>query len=121
MAANLSDWEATDATTVVPGFVGKVIHTDSMSFVLWEISAGALLPEHNHVHEQVVHQLDGEFELTVDGVASRLRPGMVAAIPSNARHSGRAITDCRILDAFSPVREDYRNGLNAGVIKGEAR
>ena len=28
-------------------------------------------------------------------------------IPSNATHSGRAITACRILDVFYPLREDY--------------
>ncbi|MDQ6436769.1 cupin domain-containing protein [Mesorhizobium sp. LHD-90] len=115
------DWKDIAAQTPIPGFVGKVMHSDSMTFALWEISAGALLPEHDHVHEQVVHMLDGAFELTVDGRTETLSRGQVAAIPSNARHSGRALTDCRILDAFSPVREDYRHGLTSNVIGGVAK
>ncbi|MFI0847370.1 cupin domain-containing protein [Mesorhizobium sp. IMUNJ 23232] len=117
----MKDWDKIAAQRPIPGFVGKVMHSDSMSFVLWEISAGALLPEHSHVHEQVVHMLDGEFQLTVGSSTERLSRGQVAAIPSNARHSGRALTDCRILDAFSPVREDYRNGLTSNIISGGAK
>ena len=60
------------------------------------------------MHEQVVNVLRGEFELTVDGETKHLKPNDVACIPSNAVHSGKAITDCYILDVFYPVREDYR-------------
>ena len=34
--------------------------------------------------------------------------GEVAVIPSGAVHSGRALTQCRFLDVFHPVREDYK-------------
>ena len=93
---------------IFPGFSGKFLHTEKMTFAFWEIKKGSSLPEHSHVHEQVANMLEGEFELTIDGVTQVLRPGSVAAIPSHVRHAGRAITDCRILDVFSPVREDYR-------------
>jgi quercetin dioxygenase-like cupin family protein len=36
-----------------------------------------------------------------------MKTGSVAVIPSNARHSGKAVTACRILDVFYPLREDY--------------
>jgi quercetin dioxygenase-like cupin family protein len=115
----MADWNDVPEQTPIPGFHGKVQHSDSMSFVLWRIDRGAVLPPHRHIHEQVVHMLEGEFELTVEGETGRYGPGQMAAIPSNALHSGRALTDCRILDAFAPVREDYRNGLTSRVIGGE--
>jgi quercetin dioxygenase-like cupin family protein len=93
---------------VFPGFRARFVHSANMTFAHWWIDAGAVLPDHAHPHEQVVTMLEGEFELTIDGLTQRLRPGQVAIIPSNARHAGRAFTACRILDAFYPVREDYR-------------
>lgn len=92
----------------LPGMRGKFLHSGTMTFVYWDIDEGAALPRHAHHHEQVVNMLEGEFELVVDGTPHRLKPGDVLAIPGNAPHSGRAITRCRILDVFWPIREDYR-------------
>ena len=47
-------------------------------------------------------------ELTIEGETQVLMAGCVGVIPGGAMHSGRALTDCRIIDAFHPVREDYR-------------
>ena len=93
---------------IVPGFRARFIHTKGMTLAYWEVEAGASLPEHSHPHEQIANVLDGEFELTVGGETRVMAPGQVAVIPSDVPHSGRAITDCRLLDAFQPAREDYR-------------
>ncbi len=91
-----------------PGYTGKFIHTNNMTFAYWDVKAGSTVPEHSHMHEQVAHVLEGKFILTVDGVPLELEPGNVAVIPSNIKHSGIAVTDCKLLDVFCPVREDYR-------------
>lgn len=90
------------------GFTGKFVHTERMSVVRWDIAVGAALPEHSHPHEQLTMVLDGEFEMVIDGTAHRLRSGSVAVIPSNVTHRGHAVTACRAIDVFQPVREDYR-------------
>jgi len=107
-AVPIFDWEKLEPRTIIPGFEGRFAHSATMTFALWHIAKGARLPEHRHIHEQVVHQLEGKFEITVEGSTFCSLPGMVMAIPSNALHSGRALTDCRILDVFYPIREDYR-------------
>ncbi|MCB0322526.1 MAG: cupin domain-containing protein [Bdellovibrionales bacterium] len=100
--------ERIEGKELIPGFEVRFIHSDTMTFAHWNIKAGAILPEHSHHHEQVAHVLEGKFELTIDGRTMVVEPGTVGIIPSNAVHSGRAITDCRILDVFYPIREDYR-------------
>lgn len=93
---------------VVPGYRARFLHGEGMTVAYWTVKAGATLPEHSHVHEQIAHVLSGEFELVVAGEPRILTPGTVALVPSGVRHSGRAVTDCELLDVFHPVREDYR-------------
>ncbi|HVZ25985.1 MAG TPA: cupin domain-containing protein [Sediminibacterium sp.] len=90
-----------------PGFMARFIHTPNMTFSYLEVRAGASLPEHRHPQEQVAHVLEGEFQLTLDGEPIRFGPGTVIVIPSNVPHSGMAITDCKLLDVFHPIREDF--------------
>ncbi len=100
--------EGLDARQPMPGFHGRFIHTDSVTIVHWDVEAGAALPEHSHPHEQVSSLLEGEFEMTIDGRTERMRQGSVAVVPAHAVHCGRALTSCRFIDVFHPVREDYR-------------
>jgi quercetin dioxygenase-like cupin family protein len=90
---------------VFPGIKGKFIHGDSMSVVYWKIQKGTPLPEHKHEHEQITSIISGDFEMTVDGSTKKLTAGSVAVIPSNTLHSGKALTDCDLLDAWYPVPE----------------
>ena len=94
--------------TLIPGYHVKFVHSGNMTFAYWDIEAGSPLPEHSHPHEQVTHMLDGKFEITVDTETFVLEPGSVMVIPGNAKHSGKALTNCRILDVFYPIRKDYR-------------
>jgi quercetin dioxygenase-like cupin family protein len=97
-----------NSVELLPGFHGKMIHTENMTLAFWEIKKDSELPLHQHVHEQVATMLEGKFELILDGISHILEPGQVLEIPSGVPHSGRALTECKILDVFSPVREDYK-------------
>lgn len=93
---------------IVPGYRAVFIHGDHMTLAYWRVDAGAALPEHAHPHEQITNVIEGRFELTVEGETRVLEAGSTAVVPVDAAHAGRALTDCRIIDAFHPVREDYR-------------
>ncbi len=97
-----------DPRELVPGHHGRFIHSEHTTHVYWTIEAGAELPEHQHPHEQIVNMLEGTYELKVGGETHRLSAGEVLVIPGGVPHGGRAHTDCKILDVFSPVREEYR-------------
>jgi len=93
---------------IVPGFHGKMVHTDGLTVAHFRIEAGSILPEHRHVHEQITNVIEGELEMTINGVTQVCKAGMVATIPPNVPHSGKALTDCKVVDVFCPTRDDYR-------------
>ena len=102
---NLTDIEEKE---LVPGARVRFVHSENMTFAYWSFDAGAVLPDHSHPHEQVANIIEGELELTLDGKAVIIKPGQVVVIPGGSTHSGRAVTACKIIDVFYPIREDYR-------------
>ncbi|TVR74295.1 MAG: cupin domain-containing protein [Spirochaetaceae bacterium] len=92
----------------VPGLEGTMIHGESMTVASWTFVAGTALPEHSHPHEQIALVVEGELELTIGGDLHVLRSGDAAVIPGGTPHSARAVTICRVMDTFHPVREDFR-------------
>ena len=97
-----------EAEDMIPGFKVRFVHGESMTLAYWDVNKGAELPEHSHAHEQICNVISGQFELVIQGQSTVLKAGDVGVIPSYAVHSGKALTDCKIIDAFHPVREDYR-------------
>lgn len=93
---------------IMPGYHGKLIHTQNMSLAFWEVEAGAKVLEHAHMNEQVMQVLEGKFEFTLDGITKTYEPGDLVIIPPHVPHSGLALTPCKLMDVFSPTREEYR-------------
>ena len=93
---------------LAPGLNGYYAHGTSMTFGLVEIKAGSNLPSHYHVQEQITYILEGNLDMTIDGKPCPLTAGMYYVIPSNIVHSAVALTDCKVIDVFNPVREDYK-------------
>jgi quercetin dioxygenase-like cupin family protein len=93
---------------LVPGFHGRLIHTDGLTVAHFRVEQGSRLPEHHHIHEQITNILSGELEMTVGGVTHRCIAGTVITIPPNIPHSAVAVTDCTLIDIFNPTREDYK-------------
>lgn len=91
-----------------PGFHGRMIHTEHMTLAFWEVEQGAEVPEHSHHHEQLLQVLEGVFLFSLNGEVAEYRSGDVVVIPPHSPHSGKAITECKLMDIFSPVREDYK-------------
>lgn len=93
---------------IFPGIRARVVHTERTSQSFVEIDAGSSFPRHQHPHEQTVNVLEGELEIMVGSETHRLAPGQVLVIPPDVPHSGKALTNCRVLDVFAPTRDDYR-------------
>ena len=66
------------------------------------------VPLHKHPHEQAGYVLEGHMRMTIGGEVFDLHPGESYLIPGNVEHEATGITDCVVLDIFSPPREEYR-------------
>ena len=94
-------------TERLPGWRGRYFHAVNMTVAHYEFTRGASIHEHHHSQEELYEVLEGELELTVDGVTQVARPGVAAIVPSNARHWVRALTDGRAIIVDSPARPEF--------------
>ena len=88
-----------------PGWRGRFFDSPSMSFVQYEFDAGASIHEHFHPQEEVWQIVEGELDITIDGVTRRVGPASVAIVPPNTKHSAVAVTDGRAFIVDHPLRE----------------
>ncbi len=90
----------------LPGWRGRFFHSRHMTFVHYEFDGGTSIHEHSHPEEEVYEVLEGELEITIDGVTHAARPGLVAIVPANIRHSVRALTDGKLIVIDHPARPE---------------
>jgi quercetin dioxygenase-like cupin family protein len=94
-------------TERLPGWLGRYFHSANMTFAHYDFARGASIHEHFHPEEEVYEVIEGELELTIDGESQIARPGVVAIVPANARHSVKALTDGRAIIVDSPPRHGF--------------
>src|ERR1700721_3244407 len=79
------------------GVYGRYFHSPSMTFAHYGFIPGSSIYEHFHPQEEVYEVIEGELEVTIDGVAQIARAGIVAIVPGNVPHSVKALTDGRAI------------------------
>lgn len=99
------DTSALEVIERLPGWYGRYFHSPSMTFAHYDFKRGSSIHEHFHPQEEVYEVIEGELELTIEGVNRVARPGIVGIVPSNARHSVKALTDGRAIIVDYPSRD----------------
>ncbi len=92
----------------LPGWRGRYFHSPSMTLAHYDFARGSSIHEHFHPQEEVYEVLEGELEVTIDGVAQIARTGVVAIVPAGVRHSVKALTDGRAIIVDFPVRPEFK-------------
>jgi len=83
----------------------------ALMLVEFTFVAGARAWEHSHPHEQVGYVVDGEIDFLMEGHAPvRLHKGGSYYVPPNVKHYIITHAPTVLLDAFTPVREDFLPG-----------
>ena len=101
------DTGALDVIERLPGWHGRYFHSENMTFAHYDFTRGASIHEHFHPEEEVYEVIEGELELSIDGVARIARSGLVAIVPANVRHSVKALTDGRVIIVDCPRRGGF--------------
>lgn len=112
-----------------PGVKRKILQAgDGLMMMEVRFEAWAEGYAHHHPHEQMTYCLEGIFEFHIDGKQRLLTAGEALYIPGGAVHGVRALEPGRLLDAFTPVREDLlgaddleeRAGRNRTIQRGSS-
>jgi quercetin dioxygenase-like cupin family protein len=109
-------WNDVPQEQVKPGLTRRLITGERAMVASVELVRGCVVPRHAHVHEQISYVLDGCLRLVVGDAGAEsyeVRTGEVVVIPSNVPHAAEALEDTRVLDVFSPPREDWLNGTDS--------
>jgi quercetin dioxygenase-like cupin family protein len=85
----------------------RFIHTANITVAFNELKAGAEVPVHQHMHETIDYVQEGELLMAIGDETIRMKAGMVCRVPSNIMHGAKAINDCKVINVFYPMREDF--------------
>ena len=111
------DWNSLPAEQLNPLITRRAVHTQNLTIARLEIRKDAVVPEHQHVHEQVATVERGALQFSIGGKEIVLRGGQSLAIPSNVPHKVVALEDTVVVDVFSPARDDWQRGDDAYLRK----
>jgi quercetin dioxygenase-like cupin family protein len=94
---------------IAPGSVTRKVLARGGKLMLVEVSfeEGGVGAVHSHPHDQATYCLEGEFAFTVGPESFTLTPGDSLSIPSGVAHGTVARRKGKLLDVFSPQREDF--------------
>ena len=103
------DVENRESKEVAPGVRIRTFWADKMLLSLVDLDARAVVPLHNHPHEQAGTVVNGRLQMTIADETRWLEVGDTYIISGGVEHMAAAGDEpCRVLDVFSPVREAYQ-------------
>jgi quercetin dioxygenase-like cupin family protein len=102
------NYRSAKVTQPVTGVTRRIL-ANSAKLMLTEhtLEKGAVLPNHNHPHEQLVYLLSGTLIVEMDGEQIKIIKGDSLVIPPEVYHKVTAAENSVALDIFSPRRDDY--------------
>lgn len=96
------------ALTQLSGSTRRVIlELPELMLVEFTFEPGAIGALHSHPHVQTSYVAEGTFEVTIDGVTETLSAGGAYIVPSGKVHGVKALNAGRLIDTFTPRRDDF--------------
>ena len=96
-----------------PGALSGIIAGEHLMLSFLEMAENSEVPEHSHPHEQAGLVLSGKLKFKIGSEEKILEMGDAFIVPPNVVHSGIVVSGpARVLDIFTPLREDYIDQYN---------
>jgi quercetin dioxygenase-like cupin family protein len=91
-----------------PGIKRKIIAYDqNLMMVRMEFETGVVGVLHSHHHSQISLVESGRFEVEISGEIKIMEKGDAFYVPPHVTHGAVCLEPGVLVDAFSPMREDY--------------
>ncbi|MCW2305932.1 cupin domain-containing protein [Rhodobium gokarnense] len=91
-----------------PGVTRQVLsESEALMVVAFTFETGGIGDLHSHPHVQSTYVEDGRFAFSVDGEEFEVAKGDSFVIPSGAVHGCTCLEAGRLIDCFTPRRDDF--------------
>ena len=87
--------------------IKTLVYGDKSLLTEFRLEKGNRIPLHTHPSEQTGYMVSGFIRLSIGGELFDAKPGDSWSIPGGMEHGAEIVEDSRIVEVFSPVRDDY--------------
>jgi len=98
-------------TVITKGRSRYLAHLPNLMMVVIDFNDGPASqpdPPHSHPHEQISYVVAGEINVVLGNEITQLGPGDIFTVPPNLPHCIQLLSkSARLVDTFSPIREDF--------------
>lgn len=115
MAISNSEYRQQPEKSIKEGLSRSLVYTQNLMMAVLTFTGGPWdepEPYHSHPHEQIAYIAEGEIIFYCEGRNEvHLKAGDTYAVPSGLKHTIQLLSkDAKIIDTFTPIREDFLNG-----------
>ena len=88
-------------------FLRTLVYGDRTLMTEVKLKRGSVVPAHDHPQEQTGYLVSGSLRFFGEGGETIVGPGDSWNFAAGFRHGAEALKDTRVIEVFSPIREDY--------------
>lgn len=100
--------DPSDYDELLPGVFKKTLtYGDNSLLCEFRLHQGALIPAHQHPHEQAGYLVSGSLRFFGDEGETVVQPGCSWTFKGGVVHGAEALQDTLLVEVFSPLRVEY--------------
>jgi quercetin dioxygenase-like cupin family protein len=106
--SNLAELKEIAPKPIWDGIAARIVQGERITLAVVELEPNGLVPEHQHLNEQLGVVVQGSVTFRVDQETKRLGPGGTWRILGDVPHEVRAgARGAVVVEVFSPPRDDW--------------